>query len=91
MAQILERLIENRHEVFGRVRAVHRALQVYDETLSFLYKTNVATDREYQRKFNRFYRVRQKPSAWYAKYFEILEQEKRNSQISFEQVLKKNV
>jgi hypothetical protein len=87
MNKIMPRMLEHRERIFERIVTRVEALRTYNETLLRLQTTNVARDREYQRLYNRFYRVRQKSPEWYTHYFDILEQEKGNPDIAFKDVL----
>lgn len=51
-----------------------------------MWKTNVALDLEYQRRFNAFYRVRRNP-AWQATFYDLLQQSK-SERLSFADVLR---
>ena len=51
-----------------------------------LYETNVSQDREFQRAFNHFYRMRQRPAAFYTAYFSYMEEHKYGC-VSFEETL----
>jgi hypothetical protein len=48
----------------------------YLEIMELLPKVNVASDRDFQRRFNRFYRVLKRPPDWYEVYFSFMQQRK---------------
>lgn len=50
------------------------------------WKVSVADDHDFQRIFNGYYRIRQRPPAWYAQYFRMLEQLKTTNR-SFAEIL----
>lgn len=50
------------------------------------WKVLVADDQDFQRLFNGYYRVRQRPATWYAQYFMLLEQLKTRNH-SFGEIL----
>ena len=52
-------------------------LRVYDYLQEALWKVDVRTDAKYQRRYRGFYRVRQRPETWHARYFDLLEVAKR--------------
>ncbi len=84
---VLKRLIEKSHEILSNLRQRKTRLGDYDDTQSFLLKTNVSNDSEYQRIFRSFYVVR-KDKDWCNIFFSILERDKRNSKISFQDVIR---
>ena len=48
--------------------------------------TNVESDQEYQRIYNGFYKVR-RPITWHKSYYDLMQREKNNNNITFEAVL----
>ena len=60
------------------IRNAQRGIAQYLEIMRILPAVNVAENRDFQRKFNHFYRVRQRPAAWYATYYSALERWKNN-------------
>jgi len=63
------------------------ALEKYNYIMSNLRKTDVSSDKEFQKKYNGFYRMRQRQTQFYQLYYDYLEQTK-NTEISFEKTLK---
>ena len=61
--------------------------QKYRIIMDLYWKVSVEEDREFQRQFNGFYRVRQRSSAWYAEFFALLEQLKTRNR-SFGEILR---
>ncbi|MBO5312630.1 MAG: hypothetical protein J6B29_01560 [Clostridia bacterium] len=61
-------------------------LTAYAKTLDFD-AINIATDKEYQKNFTGYYRVR-RDGAWLKKYYEYMEEHKNDTFISFEQILR---
>lgn len=49
-------------------------IRQYLEIMSDFSGTNVAEDRAFQRKFNAFYRVRQRPAEWYKAFYGCMEE-----------------
>jgi len=84
-AMILNGLLANIDTILSRITESH--LSRYDYLQRSLLITNVASDGTYQSRFNGYYRMRQRSRDWYDFYFSILEREKRNSEISFREVL----
>lgn len=85
--QIIDELYRDREIIFGNIKP--KKLEAYNDTQSLLHKTDVSADRNYQRNFNGFYRVRQKSESWYEFYFDLLEREKENNHLTFDAVLRK--
>jgi NTP pyrophosphatase (non-canonical NTP hydrolase) len=63
------------------------ALEKYNYIMHNLRKTDVSSDKEFQKKYNGFYRMRQRSSEYYQTYFSYMELMK-NSVITFEDTLK---
>ena len=74
-------------QVLEKLERYEKKLCRYNFLRENLKTTDVSTDREYQTRFKGYYRVRQKPPAWYEAFFLILEREKSNHRISFREVL----
>jgi hypothetical protein len=68
------------------VERSRKGVQQYLAIMDALPTVNVATDRDFQRQYNTFYRVRQKPARWYSTYFHYL-QACKSEPATFEQVL----
>ncbi len=73
-------------EIINAIGNAERGIAKYLELMESLYSVDVSTDAGFQTRFNGFYRVRQKPEAWYESYFELMEQNK-GKRPTFEQVL----
>ena len=52
-----------------------------------VHETDVSIDAEFQKSFNGFYRMRQRPAAFYKSYYAFLEQNKNNRELTFEDIL----
>ncbi len=61
-------------------------LSKYQQIMCLVKRTNVLTDKEFQRLFNGFYRIRQRPKEFYEALYGYLEKNK-NEIITFEQAL----
>lgn len=62
------------------------ALDQYEYLKEKLYKCNVSKDKEFQTKFNAFYRVR-RDEKWRKTFYTYFEQIKNNKNITFEEIL----
>jgi hypothetical protein len=61
------------------IAAINRARQgigQYLEIMNMLPKTDLASDKDFQRQFNRFYRIRQRSEKWYTEYYSFMESRK---------------
>ena len=63
-----------------------KGIRQYLEIMDLFLKVNVAEDLDFQRRFNYFYRIRQRPHDWYRVYFSHLEKSKEIKP-SFDDVL----
>ncbi len=61
-------------------------LEKYQHIMEMLYTVDVSVDKNFQKKFNGFYRIRQKPKMFYEVLYNYLEKNK-NSNASFETIL----
>ena len=62
-------------------------LQRYGSIMSCLYQTDVSKDREFQRLFNGYYRMRQRSQSFYRCFYRFLEEHKFDTALTYEQVL----
>jgi hypothetical protein len=65
---------------------LERGLRKYCWIQDNLYKNDVTTAREFQKKYNGFYRVRQRSPEWYAVYYRLMEHAKI-SEPTFQRIL----
>jgi hypothetical protein len=72
--------------VIGAIKKAQKGISQYLEIMDLFPKVNVAENDDFQRKFNAFYRVRQRSSEWYTEYFSSMQQWK-GSKPSFDHVL----
>jgi hypothetical protein len=82
---ILNCLLADIDTILARITESH--LSRYDYLQHSLLITNVASDKSYQSTFNGYYRMQRRRQDWYDFYFSVLEREKRNSTISFREIL----
>lgn len=72
--------------VFNK-EALKVGLKKYVEIMEYLYKTDVSRDKEFQKLYNHFYRMRQRSSEFYQIYYDYMEKMKYNETIlSFEDI-----
>lgn len=63
-------------------------LQKYCNIMSTLNRTDVSLDRDFQRRFNGFYRIRQRSALFYTSFFQFLELHKQDAALTFEAVIR---
>lgn len=73
-------------EIAAAVERARKGVAQYLEIMALLPAVDVSADRDFQRRFNGFYRVRQRPPEWYAAYYAFMERRKANPP-RFEEVL----
>ena len=66
---------------------IRRGLGKYMRIMALVQKTDVSIDQEFQHLFNGFYRVRQRPAAFYKCYYQFLEAHKNDTLITYEEIL----
>ena len=59
----------------------------YNWIMKRVHEVDVSIDTEFQRVYNGFYRMRQRPSGFYASYYTYLEQHKHNRELTFEDIV----
>ncbi len=67
---------------------IETGIEKYHKIMRWIHKTDVSADKEFQRLFNGYYRMRQRPASFYSCYYRFLEDNKNNPDLSFEDVLK---
>jgi hypothetical protein len=58
------------------IEKARKGITQYLEIMELFPRTDVSVDKGFQRKFNRFYRIRQKPAVWYKEYYSYMEIQK---------------
>ena len=66
---------------------VEIGIEKYNWIMKRVHETDVSSDVAFQRAFNGFYRMRQRPASFYASYYAYLEKNKNNQEISFEDIV----
>lgn len=69
---------------YSRIEA---GMRKYVWLMQNLMETDVSSDLEFQRAFNGFYRMRQRPKEFYRVFFLFLEQNKHRTDLTYEEVL----
>ena len=62
-------------------------IEKYNRIMKRVHETDVSVDADFQRVFNGFYRMRQRPESFYRIYYEYLERNKDNGDLTFEDVV----
>ena len=65
--------IEKIREVIERAR---KGIAQYLEIMELFSNTDVSIDKDFQRRFNGFYRIRQRPPEWYEQYYAYMQNQK---------------
>ena len=62
-------------------------IEKYNWIMKRVHEVDVSANIEFQKFFNGFYRVRQRPSSFYKSYYAYLEKNKNNQELSFEDIV----
>ena len=62
-------------------------LTKYNHIMAAIQNTDVSSDIEFQKRYNGFYRMRQRPAEYYSTYFNFMEKQK-NRDLTFEETLR---
>lgn len=65
---------------------VSKGLSKYNNIMELFNSTNVSKDKDFQKKFNYFYKIARRPAEFYKAYYTLLEKSK-NTPLSFEWIL----
>ncbi len=76
----------NRSQIAQAVEKAKKGMAQYIEIMELVSKVDVSIHPEFQKKYNAFYRVRQRPAEWYANYYSLM-QESKKAPPSFDQVI----
>ena len=66
---------------------VEIGIEKYNRIMKRVYDVDVSIDAEFQKIFNGFYRMRQRPASFYAAFYAYLEQNKHNQELTFEDIV----
>jgi len=89
MSFLRNRKVQKKMEENQIIEAIKRARKGIGQYLAIMELfpiVDVSTDCDFQRQFNAFYRIRQRPREWYEQYYSYMERNKK-ADILFEQVL----
>ena len=64
-------------QVVDAVAKARKGIAQYLAIMDSVHRVDVRRSRDFQKQYNAFYRVRQRPSEWYEAYFEYLERSKK--------------
>jgi hypothetical protein len=76
----------NRNQIAQAVEKAKRGIAQYIEIMELVSIVDVSINPAFQKKYNAFYRVRQRSAKWYATYFSLM-QESKEAPPSFEHVI----
>ena len=76
----------NENQIEEAIKRAKPGIIQYLEIMRLFSQTNVSRDRDFQRKYNSFYRIRQRPPEWYQTYYDYMENLKGHS-ATFSEVL----
>lgn len=77
----------NKNDIEIALKKVKPGLEKYIAIIDRLHKINVKEDKEFQKLYNGFYRVRQRKPDFYEMYYDYLENNKCN-EVTFEEAIK---
>ena len=66
---------------------VGSSIEKYNWIMKRVQEVDVSADADFQRFFNGFYRIRQRPASFYKAYYAFMEQHKHDPALTFEDVL----
>ena len=66
---------------------VETGIDKYNWIMKRIHEVDVSTDAEFQKHYNGFYRMRQRPTNFYKSYYIYLEQNKYNQELTFEDIV----
>jgi hypothetical protein len=73
-------------EIVAAIELARKGINQYLAIMEMFPSVDVSVDKTFQRQFNAFYRIRQRPEKWYSEYYSFMESSK-NSPVRFEAVL----
>src|SRR5438132_13037166 len=82
---VLDYLSGDIDSILERITESH--LKRYDRLQRSLLSTDVASNDVYQSIFNGYYRMQRRQKDWYGYFFSLLEREKRNTTVTFRDIL----
>jgi hypothetical protein len=76
----------NETQIIGAINDARKGICQYLDIMELFHKVDVSGNRDFQRKFNAFYRIRQRSVEWYGEYFSSMQRWK-GSKPTFNDVL----
>ena len=73
-------------EIVTAIELARKGINQYLAIMEMFPYVDVSKDRTFQKQFNAFYRIRQRPEKWYSEYYSLMENGKNNP-VRFEAVL----
>ena len=73
-------------EIVTAIKLARKGINQYLAIMEMFPSVDVSVDKTFQRRFNAFYRIRQRPEKWYSEYYSFMESSKNNP-VRFEAVL----
>ena len=73
-------------QVRSAIQAARKGITQYIWLMRALHTVDTHKDQEFRRRYNSFYRVRQRSADWYSVYYELLESRKRTG-ACFDEIL----
>lgn len=67
-----------RDEIIAAIEKARGGIRQYLDIMAMFPTVDVSTNETFQRRFNHFYRIRQRSENWYAQYYSFMESGKRN-------------
>ncbi|MGD0626106.1 MAG: hypothetical protein ABSB22_23025 [Thermodesulfobacteriota bacterium] len=64
------------NEIKEAIERARKGIGRYLEIMGLFPDTDVSIDKDFQRKFNGFYRIKQRPPAWYEEYYSYMQSQK---------------
>jgi adenosine deaminase len=77
------------NQILIAINKTKKGVEQYLEIMRLFSITNVAQDENFQRKYNAFYRVRQRDENWYKVYYQLMEEKKGQNIVRLQMVLDK--
>jgi len=68
-----------KEKIISAIKKAKKGIDQYIEIMDLFLSTDVSIDREFQRKYNFFYRVRQRTEKWYKTYYSFMQEQKGNA------------
>jgi len=74
-------------EIVRAITDAQKGIKQYLEVMDNLYSCDVSQNKNFQKRFNAFYRIRQRSPEWYDTYYKLLEHYKLKNEVEFKTIL----